>query len=234
LFTVEWEGPEAVEEVGPEEEPSPVPDAVAESPASEPQDVASEADSADSGDEYFLEADKLKGPRGKVYPHLTRISLKLMGFQRRIRRVSISSESSASDGGQAATKGRVSRTRAVRGAAVPSTSPGPSTQLKRKTTTSAQHAPPAKRKKNTYDSHSAADDPTRKYCLSKLQEMFDQIFSKYPHIEGTEKKTEDLTDDEKTILKHDANKFAEELEQSVFEIYSEPESGKSGAGGKYK
>jgi hypothetical protein len=68
LFTVEWEGPEAVEEVEPEEEPSPVPDAVAESLASEPNDVASEADSADSGDEYFLEADKVKGPGRKVHP----------------------------------------------------------------------------------------------------------------------------------------------------------------------
>lgn len=115
--------------------------------------------------------------------------------------------------------------------------------LKRKHHASS-HQPSPKRQKSTL---SAAGDPTRSYCLKKLQEVFSGIFLKYPNIpsdHATEeqfhslpagKKPEDLTDVEKTKLEDDANKFATELEQCVYDIYSEPDAkGRTHAGSKYK
>lgn len=50
-----------------------------------------------------------------------------------------------------------------------------------------------------------------------------------------EKKTEDLTDAEKIKVEEEANKFATELEQCVYDIYSELDAkGKTHAGSKYK
>ncbi|EGN96781.1 hypothetical protein SERLA73DRAFT_16037, partial [Serpula lacrymans var. lacrymans S7.3] len=94
---------------------------------------------------------------------------------------------------------------------------------------------------------SADEDPARKYCLGKLQETFFQIFLKYPHVdasetsdghnEGTrvEQNTDSLTSEDKTRLEQEAKDFATELEQCVFDIYSEPDKlGKQSAGSKYK
>jgi hypothetical protein len=48
-------------------------------------------------------------------------------------------------------------------------------------------------------------------------------------------KSEELTDSEKTALEEAANRFATELEQCVYDIYSEPDAkGKIHAGSKYK
>lgn len=96
--------------------------------------------------------------------------------------------------------------------------------------------PSSKRRKPSSDSSTATDDPARKYCLGKLHEVFDGIFTKYPHVGGQEGKAlEDLTDGEQGSVRDQARRFATELEQCVYDIYSEPDKyGKSSAGGKYK
>ena len=81
-----------------------------------------------------------------------------------------------------------------------------------------------------------------------MQELFRQIFTRYPflaqHDEGDEagerglqpdKKPEELTLEEKEQLEAKANQFGIELENCVYELYSEPDkSGKPVVGGKYK
>lgn len=117
-----------------------------------------------------------------------------------------------------------------RGGGKGSASPGPS-----KHSTVRRNAPPAKKKK-TLD---ATEDPTRKYCLGKLEEVFRDIFLRYPHVSAgsDEAPTDDstLTDEVKDRALSGANQFAIELEQSVYELYSEPDKhGIPFAGAKYK
>lgn len=103
-----------------------------------------------------------------------------------------------------------------------------------------QQPQPSKRQKPSESD--ASDDPTRTFCLKKLQELFCHIFLKYPHVlsdSGTEslqeKNLEDLTDNERKALEDRAKAFATDVEQCVYDIYSEPDSkGKPSAGGKYK
>lgn len=91
------------------------------------------------------------------------------------------------------------------------------------------------------------DDPARKYCLTKLQETFGMIFLKYPffpaalgegeaHQEELVEKTEELTEEEKTAMEEKAKKYATELEECIFETYSEVDakSGKNAVAMKYK
>lgn len=122
-----------------------------------------------------------------------------------------------------------------------------------------QASPVHKRKRST-ESHgnAAADDPARKYCLGKLEELFRDVFLRYPHVrahagspaEGESmnvgednknattlmpKELEALTEEEKETLLNNSRQFANELESSVFEIYAEPDkNGNPHAGGKYK
>lgn len=124
-----------------------------------------------------------------------------------------------------------------------SASPGPF--LKRKSiSVSMTQAPPSKKKKAT--SVIATDDPTRKYCLGKLEEILIDVFLRYPHVplsneEGgqtmkrIDKQAAELTDEEKTLISEQTHRFATELEQCIYDIYSEPDKqGESHAGGKYK
>ena len=126
-------------------------------------------------------------------------------------------------------------------------SPAPhSGRLKRKTHESS-HTPPPKRKKPAESS--ATDDPTRKYCLGKLEELFRDIFLRYPHlhtesIDGGDNKVHervvrkgqgDLTEEEKALLVDKSKQFATDLESCIYEIYAEPDKqGKLSAGPKYK
>ncbi|EJF64119.1 hypothetical protein DICSQDRAFT_100770 [Dichomitus squalens LYAD-421 SS1] len=125
-------------------------------------------------------------------------------------------------------------------------SPTPSHLAKRKKSTSAQPAPPpAKRPRSE---STAGEDAARKYCLTKLQELFRQIFTRYPFLaqrdegddtagrsEQPDKKPEELTSEEKEQLEAKANQFGVELENCMYELYSEPDkSGKQVVGGKYK
>ena len=125
--------------------------------------------------------------------------------------------------------------------------PPASSGLKRKGHTS--QTPPPKRVKS--ETSNAADDPTRKYCLGKLEELFRDVFFRYPHVrvessdgDGLDQPSEtalvqkpldSLTQDEKDAVLNESKRFAMELEKSIFEIYSElDKEGHPSAGSKYK
>lgn len=116
---------------------------------------------------------------------------------------------------------------------------------KRRKSTHAQPVPPPKRPRSE---STAGEDAARKYCLTKLQELFCQIFTRYPFLrdrdeddEGTrgllqpDKKTEELTSEEKDQLEAKAKQFGVDLEQCMYELYSEPDKqGKHVVAAKYK
>lgn len=142
-----------------------------------------------------------------------------------------------------------------------STSPSPSIHGPAKRKASFVHqssSPPPSKKKRPRESHSG-DDPVRKYCLTKLEELFKDVFLRYPHVRvsasGSDeppsasagsieeqeqskivpKKLEELSDEEKDALIKESQQFSQDLENCVFEIYSEPDkSGNPHASGKYK
>lgn len=117
-------------------------------------------------------------------------------------------------------------------------SPVASSSLKRKPPAAIQT--PSKRQKSS--GTGATADPARAYCLKKLQEVFSQIFLRYPFIhsdddggEVAEKLPEHLTEAQKEHVEETAKLFAIGLEQCVYDIYSELDAkGKPSAGGKYK
>ncbi|KIY51834.1 hypothetical protein FISHEDRAFT_29202, partial [Fistulina hepatica ATCC 64428] len=78
----------------------------------------------------------------------------------------------------------------------------------------------------------ASDDPTRKYCLGKFVEIFSDVFARYA-CEADESRVP--SDEENGQAEKRARHFATELEQAVYDIYSEPDkSGQFHAGAKYK
>jgi hypothetical protein len=172
------------------------------------------------------------------------------GVQRR-GRLNRSSVTSDSDSANEPGKRRLSRHKF-------SASPSPSGQgqLKRKATNATRSSsPPLPKRKKSGD---PADDPARKYCLGKLEELFKDVFLRYPHVrilvsddidktndmeigerqpatKLVSKNLEDLSDEEKEALLEESRQFSRDLENCVFEIYSEPDkSGHPHAGGKYK
>lgn len=111
----------------------------------------------------------------------------------------------------------------------------------------ASQTPPPKRIKS--ETSNAADDPTRKYCLGKLEELFRDAFFRYPHVclescdgDGfdqpaalVQKPLDSLTEGEKDAVLNESKHFAMELEKAIFEIYSElDKEGHLSAGSKYK
>lgn len=120
-------------------------------------------------------------------------------------------------------------------------SPAPGAHLKRKNT-NASEMPPPKRKKGVESD--VMDDPTRKYCLGKLEDLFRDVFLRYPHTWAEDlqadqikrvivsKPLEELTEEENTALIDESKQFAKELEQSIFEIYSEPDKNENPHAGK--
>ncbi len=119
-------------------------------------------------------------------------------------------------------------------------SPTPSQPKRKPSSASQTQSPNRKRSEST-----VGEDATRKYCTTKLQEIFAQIFTKYPFLPGGEisedqapepaKTEQDLTDEEKEILQTKGRVFASDLEGCVFDLYAEPDKhGKPSAGGKYK
>lgn len=72
--------------------------------------------------------------------------------------------------------------------------------------------------------------------------MLRPVFFRYPHADvddgsgnKVELKSEDLTDEDNQRLQNEADVFASELEQCLFELYGEPDKyGKQGVGPKYK
>lgn len=135
------------------------------------------------------------------------------------------------------------------------------TTLKRKAAVSSvvRTSPAPKRKRSADSGNSATDDPARKYCLGKLEELFKDVFLRYPNARANVKRESEenkmnvdedqkeikpdpvdtqeakLGEEQKQALTDAANQFAKELESCVFEIYSEPDkNGNPHAGGKYK
>lgn len=243
LLTVLWEGPTAVEEVI-DSGPTSVRDEPTTTEGTLPQqslpDAPSESENDPSSeDEYVAESAKAKGKDGGAAGKV-RDSIKIQCVQsssscslkRRVRRLSFSDESDSSGSGDHKPSRRATKV---------STSPGPSkpNHLKRKNT--AQPPPSSKRQKSS----DPTEDPARKYCLGKLEEVFRDIFLRYPHVPVdddvsggariVEKKPEDLTEDEKAKVEDAARRFATDLEQCVYEAYSEPDKhGRPSAAGKYK
>ncbi|KAL4065850.1 transcription factor S-II, central domain-containing protein, partial [Scleroderma citrinum] len=174
----------------------------------------------DSEDEYVAEPEAAKG-RGK--------SSKVL--------LSDSDESDTHDAKESSRKGGVPS----QGLSDRKASPASTTHHKRRLTATSQ-APAAKRKRSSDVPVTVEDDPARKYCLGKLQEMFCPIFLRYPHTDASdgsgnkvELKPEDVTDEVKQQLDNEAKAFASELEQSIFDIYAEPDKhGKQSVGSKYK
>ncbi|KAI0350712.1 hypothetical protein OH77DRAFT_1412629 [Trametes cingulata] len=122
-------------------------------------------------------------------------------------------------------------------------SPTLNTQQKRKKSVSSQAQPPVKRPRSE---STAGDDATRKYCLGKLQELFRQIFIQNPYLQPPPDSDGDgelrpvpdpskLTPEEKEQLEARAKQFGSDLEQCIYELYSEHDKqGKQVAAGKYK
>lgn len=103
--------------------------------------------------------------------------------------------------------------------------------MKRRQST-ASHPPEPKRKRSE-SAAGAGADAARKYCLTKLQELFRDIFLRYPTVHDVEpsegetsvdKKTEDLTAEERAQLEEKAGRYATELEECMFELYAEPDA----------
>lgn len=251
-FIVEWEGPEALEEPAPAANPT---SSQSSKPIPEPQqkdgsglkeepEEAEESPDDDSGDDYVADTAKSKG---KVSLCATLISFKSdlrATTQRRAHQLSIISDpESGSDEDMKKAPKRLRRGSAVtiKEVKVPKEkSPGPS-QAKRRPSTSSPSVPP----KRKHSESTTGEDATRKYCTTKLQEVFSQIFTRYPFLPGEEipvdetpepkKKEQDLTDEEKEIVGIKGKAFASDLEQCVFDLYAEPDKhGKPAAGGKYK
>lgn len=140
-------------------------------------------------------------------------------------------------------------------------SPGPgqfsSSKLKRKQSV-AEGNPPAKKSKT---SGGPNDDPTRKYCLGKLQGIFSNIFLAFPYFppeasikiedddvdrskpnatrlisdEWFTKTTTELTEEEKEQFEEKAKAYASQVEVAVFEAHAElDKAGIPCAAGKYK
>ncbi|KAG6854034.1 hypothetical protein C0991_011239 [Blastosporella zonata] len=176
---------------------------------------ASESDGgASSEDEYLAEDTAIKGK----------------GIAKRPRRLSYSSESDSQESDHA--KSRRHRINKAPGS--------PPSTLKRKSQR-VTHTPPPKRKRS--DAAVSTDDPARKYCVTKLEELFRDVFFRYPHVrveDGggemslVQRPLDELTEDEKTSLLDESKQFADELERCVFDIYSEQDkSGYPSAGSNY-
>lgn len=189
----------------------------------------------------MLQRIRSRGPTRCVL-YLTAQHILTRHIQRRLRRFSTPSDgsdpSSGEDGQKKPKRVRLSRNpRRVH----TSSSPAPP-NLKRKQSNASEKQPSKKHKSANND------DPARKYCLGKLQEIFCRIFLKYPYFrDATQadeeldldahftKGADELADEEKTQLEDKAKEYATQVEIAMFETHSEPDrSGRSAAAGKYK
>lgn len=168
------------------------------------------------------------------------------------------SDDEEDDGQPKAKRSRLSRgPRPTKARSTESPGPGPPSRLKRKQSV-AEGNPPAKKSKT---SGGPSDDPTRMYCLGKLQEIFSNIFLTFPYFppedsveiekddvdgsgpkvkrlvsdEDFTKTTAELTDEEKVQLEERAKAYAAQVEAAVFEAHAEPDkAGIPSVAGKYK
>lgn len=163
------------------------------------------------------------------------------------------------DGQPKAKRSRLSRVRPIKARSTESPAPAQSTSSKLKRRQSiAEGNPPAKKSRQ---SEGPNDDPTRKYCLGKLQEIFSNIFLTFPYFplegsvnigdevgngpepnaprlvfhKGFTKTAVELTEEEKAQLEEKASMYATQVEAAVFEAHAESDkAGNPSASGKYK
>ena len=145
---------------------------------------------------------------------------------------------SDTDSGSSGSETRPSRKRRFKKG---SNSPAPTRPLDRKRKASHSEGPvPHKRGKASAEgSH---DDPTRKYCLGKLEELFHGIFFRYPRVKAPDseellsKSVDEMTDEEKEALTLESKQYADDLEKAIFETYADHDKGNgtSSAGANYK
>jgi hypothetical protein len=247
----EWEGPDALEEVDEATLAEKAVDLKSKRRVEDDSEASqapapleeSEQESDPSSDEYVAENQLASRRVGKVSSTCVGPAHQLkIRLQRRLRRMSTPSHDSDSTTDNE-DKNKTKRARLSRGSRRVHTSSSPTpVNLKRKQSNASQNQPSKKHKSGTND------DPTRKYCMGKLQDIFCRIFLKYPYFPGESegdkeldleshftKASGDLTDEEKTQLEDKAKEYATEVENSVFETYSEPDkSGRLIASGKYK
>lgn len=104
--------------------------------------------------------------------------------------------------------------------------PSPQSKLKKRKAPTAVTSAAKRKKTNPLRSPSPLSDPVRKYCYGKLYEVIEPIFIQY-HGEGEES----LEAASKSL----ASQFVTELENTVYNQYSEPDKkGIRSAGAKYK
>jgi hypothetical protein len=224
-----------------------------------PADLSESSDDG-SGDEYVDEGDRREdaGHKRKVRHRAPPTASAPRSHRTRKRannrRVSSSDSEEDSEKERAATGAHARRANVASSKAKVASTSTQQSGLKRKQSISGKGAvtaapTPVKRKRaeSSSTTASATEDAARKYCLGKFTEMFTGIFMQYPYIqqdakaEGkgkvpmVERKTGELSEEEKTQIRERATAFASELEQAVFETYSEADkNGKAGAGVKYK
>ena len=273
----DWEGPEGLEGIDeatlaeraeelkstrtykPEPERARVP----------PPPPDSESDDDDpSSDEYVVNGKDIARTASKVCPIFVDLALiassdydvvRTRLEQRRIRRMESSdgdedvTDDEGGDGQPKAKRSRLSRSRPTKARSTESPGPGQpsSSKLKRKQSTAEVNLPAKKSK----TSGGPNDDPTRKYCLGKLQEMFSNIFLTFPYfppedsvkigdggsgprlisVKGFTKTMAALTEEEKAQLEERAKAYATQVETAVFEAHAEfDKAGIPSAAGKYK
>jgi hypothetical protein len=272
IFVVEWEGPEAVEDRTNLHIDPALLSHVPDSPKrfilpDEPEESSDDG----SEDDYVADEEKRKG---KVRLLLFFFSLSFNGlfsvpnahtysqhkhkFDQRRANIASSDSEDLSDGGtkvKVVTRHAPAR-RPRRPAAL-----SVSTKTRSASGSPGVHSPAVKRRKSTASSHEhvkrkrsesvatttpggAGIDAARKYCVTKLQEIFVGIFTRYPMLQEPEDEDElvvvsskeGLTPEEKERLEEKGRRFASELEECLFETYSEPEAktGHHAVGMKYK
>ena len=222
----------------------------------------SESSDDGSGDEYVEEGSPhQRKVRHRATSEEPRAHGSISRQRTNIRRIAAASSSDSEDNEKekAATTGAHARRVNVTSTKIKTISTAPQqTTLKRKQSISAAGVATAstavkrKRAESSSTTASATEDAARKYCLGKFSEMFTGIFMQYPYVypegnaeeeEGAERKkvmtverkSEELTEEEKTQLRERASAFAAEVEQTVFDTYAELDKlGKPGAGVKYK
>ncbi|KAF9497211.1 hypothetical protein BDN71DRAFT_1445288 [Pleurotus eryngii] len=213
---MDWEGADAVEEIKPTI-------TIPKRQNKSPQTNGDRKNGAAENNHVAIPSSESEGDADSEDDYVSEAARSRMKGKRRIARQSSSEESDGLSQDERPGRRRLSRQ-------------GGSPSLKRKRTTVREPVP--KRKKSESEAP-AEDDPTRKYCLGKLGELFSKVFHKYPHLHvdgvAVEKPREGLTDDDKRKLEEAAKEFSTGLEQCVFEIYSEPDKdGRPHAGAKYK
>ncbi|TDL23603.1 hypothetical protein BD410DRAFT_786842 [Rickenella mellea] len=231
----EWEGPNALEEIKEEggDKPKAAKPRTVYKEDKEMEDSPEEDIDDGSEDEYVAQSESKRLKQAKQRKAKTSTSDKS------------GSESDDEEIISSSKRATARRGTTARRQAKASISPGPSSSnLKRRGSTTQ---PPPPKKPKSSDKTTASDDPMRKYCLGKLDEVIRAIFLEYPVVKRsdagdggednehhmTEPST--LTDDEKQEVEHKASAFVAELEECLFNTYSEPDKlGRQSAGGKYK